>query len=952
MHAIRTLLVGAALLTATIARGQSFPANQWTPMNPTGDGPLANYAAGPGGGGYPGFRSWTQVAWDPDTRCLWNFGGAGGTYMSDLWSYCLVANRWHVAQPNPLPASGTPVDLDGPCRRDNQNLVRDPATGLMWLFNGAAYENLQPGCETGFPTAVSKGGTWTLDPALTVSAPASNPWTKITNTTGANHRRLSPGMAVNPLDGCFYEFGGQDVGANQNTTYRFCPSTRIWTNMNPSIKPAGRVNIEHGLVWVPPLQGFLLYGGLAGVTRSDTWLYHPASNTWSELFPAIAPPARDTHAMIYDEQDQAVVMFGGRTAQGVCSAGICLNDTWVFDVATMEWSQPTLTGALPVPMTFHGIVYDIDSDGIIVTPSNNTDQTWVLRIDSGVPPGPTNTPTNTRTPSSTPTPGGPTFTPSQTPTPTFTRTHTPTNTPAGTATDTPTPGGFSMPCTRCFVHVPQSGAANPIRPQGIKHTRMVHRPADGRMYMLSGDWSLGCTGAACSGITPSGSYRNEVLSYGVATNDWIRETDYCMYPDVQPAHPDYNGVAYDSLRDVFWMHGGYQQGAGSPDECAQNAYTRNELMDWSPVTHKWNGPAGRTSMFLAPPSGPLGTGASLTKTASYDALTDQLIWPTYDNRSAILRYHIPTNTWKKNRFSPGGDSCSDDARLGDVGLSAWDPDARMLFVLEQKNSSTACPGGYKRLWKINFACVDALANGASAIACLAYEDLPANVRAGHDHERVVWDSINKVLAYPNHGGQAWDPNLFQFAVWSPAAGYPISWSAQGSWEVFIDYQNGIFPTTVPAGYCPWPQGTPGDNSTPCNCAPNCPASTNCCLIRGNQIGFDPVNNVVLMCGGTGPGNDDCFLFRYAVGNATHTPTPAAATPTFTPTATPTNTVAGAPSHTPTDTATETPTSTPTWTITPTRTPTPTPTGVLPPWAGWPRYPPKPSRLRLDRGVVP
>src|SRR6185295_5033927 len=106
---------------------------------------------------------------------------------------------------------------------------------------------------------------------------------------------------------------------------------------------------------------------------------------------------------------------------------------------------------------------------------------------------------------------------------------------------------------------------------GIKHTRMIFNPDDGKLYTMSGDWTSPCTATTpgnCVNVADS-SYRNEIYSYRVATNTWARETDYCMFPNVQPAHPDYNGVAYDALRKVFWMHGGYQQGAGNPDACGQ-----------------------------------------------------------------------------------------------------------------------------------------------------------------------------------------------------------------------------------------------------------------------------------------------------------------------------------------------------------------------------------------------
>ena len=73
---------------------------------------------------------------------------------------------------------------------------------------------------------------------------------------------------------------------------------------------------------------------------------------------------------------------------------------------------------------------------------------------------------------------------------------------------------------------------------GVKHTRMIFNPDNGRLYTMSGDWSGQCTATTPGNCVNAvdGSYRNEIYSYSVGTNTWARETDYCMFPNLQPAH--------------------------------------------------------------------------------------------------------------------------------------------------------------------------------------------------------------------------------------------------------------------------------------------------------------------------------------------------------------------------------------------------------------------------------
>ena len=193
-----------------LADTKTLPTNTWMVMQP-----------GSADHRLPGTRGWYQASYDPVFRETVIFGGSASTYMSDTWTYSFDDNLWSLRRSHP--------DLQGPCRRDMQNLLYDPRDKVHWLFNGIAYDNMQPGC-AGFMT---HAGIWTYNRA-------ENAWTKL--HIPGEHLRLAPGMAYNNDTHTFLEFGGSKTNPT-NTTYLFDIATRTWRQLRPPVAPAPRLNI-------------------------------------------------------------------------------------------------------------------------------------------------------------------------------------------------------------------------------------------------------------------------------------------------------------------------------------------------------------------------------------------------------------------------------------------------------------------------------------------------------------------------------------------------------------------------------------------------------------------------------------------------------------------------------------------------------------------------------------
>jgi Galactose oxidase, central domain len=102
---------------------------------------------------------------------------------------------------------------------------------------------------------------------------------------------------------------------------------------------------------------FLLFGGDTDIIVcgqpparthvNDTWLLDTACGQWTELNPAVRPPERARHSMVFDEARNRVLMFGGRTRAGGSGPYTLFNDVWAFDFASNEWSEIGATGTAP-----------------------------------------------------------------------------------------------------------------------------------------------------------------------------------------------------------------------------------------------------------------------------------------------------------------------------------------------------------------------------------------------------------------------------------------------------------------------------------------------------------------------------------------------------------------------------------------------------------------------------
>merc|ERR1712028_242973 len=101
------------------------------------------------------------------------------------------------------------------------------------------------------------------------------------------------------------------------------------------------------------------------------------------------PGARGGHTMTLDSTETRIIMFGGQHP-GPDECFLYLNDLHVFDVETLEWFSPRVTGKLPPPRSFHS-AFCIETRFFVFggsgpNGSKYNDVWWMGRICTGIEP--------------------------------------------------------------------------------------------------------------------------------------------------------------------------------------------------------------------------------------------------------------------------------------------------------------------------------------------------------------------------------------------------------------------------------------------------------------------------------------------------------------------------------------------------------------------------------------
>lgn len=185
-------------------------------------------------------------------------------------------------------------------------------------------------------------------------------------------------MVFDPYNNVIVIFGGFSMVGGWHylgDTWIYSYTENSWTKLVLTPSPSARSN--HAMVYCNETNEIILYGGQGSVNPKDTWSFSCETQTWSQVITSINPGVHHSLAMAYDSQENAVILFGGFGDDGHER-----DDTWKFDCATREWSELLPTES-PLARYGHVMVYDEAINQIVLTSGNTAsqghqDDTWTF----------------------------------------------------------------------------------------------------------------------------------------------------------------------------------------------------------------------------------------------------------------------------------------------------------------------------------------------------------------------------------------------------------------------------------------------------------------------------------------------------------------------------------------------------------------------------------------------
>jgi hypothetical protein len=710
-------------------------------------------------------------------------------------------------------------------------------------------------------------------------------------------RHTYGGLTYLPDQDAFFIQGGSlycGSGGAGNDSWRFNFATNQWQK---KANPSSTVSNEHSMTYDPITKNVFLIG------MSSFDKYDPANDTWTKL-PG-SGTSWDQHGTIDPKRRKFLIIGNGLAYLFDLTTGMKEQISFTGDTSILSQRYPGLqydpildrlvawnggkdlfeinldtraiikrtpslgvTPTLPTKGAFGRFRY-IPSKNVYIAVNSIDENVYFYKHTSGTgsvtptptPNGgitPTPTPTATRTP-----------TPIVTPSPAATPTRTPTISPI---TPTPTPtapsssGWLNIPL-RTWVAIPApltnnlgpDGGPAGACPSGVcKHIRLAHNPVNGRIYFNGGDYYVG------PGRPDSGT--NHMWSYSIRNRDWIMETPYCESAGrVQPSHPDETGFAYDSKRNLFWMHPGFEWSVGS---CADNTpQIKGEVMSFNPSTRTWN-------KITTSPDWNWDQNGS-PQFSHYDALNDRILGFDY-GVSSIIEHRLSDNSQRLIQATML-DGVVDNTFVAKE-YTAYDPVGRKIYVIDPYRAKLFS-------YDIDRNEVKFLMNVQSGAAT--------------DTAMPIWDPVNRVVLWP-------------YRPAAPTDG-PI-----GQIRLFAYHPDTNVMEEVPIGTVRDLQGNPLSVQVKGNTGVFDPKENVLMILGTSPVYTDPAPYFFIYRYGNGSGTSPTPT-PTATATPTRTPTPTA-TPTRTPTRTPT------PSPTPTRTPTSisTPSPAPTHTFTPPASATSTP----------------------------
>jgi hypothetical protein len=168
------------------------------------------------------------------------------------------------------------------------------------------------------------------------------------------------GLVANASAGTAYLFGGEVSGALNNSTVQYSESTNLWSPVATTGAPSPRS--DFAFAGDPATGVAILFGGVTNVSvlsvANDTWRLDLATLTWTNETAGSRPPAREDPAFALAPSLGIGLLYGGINPDFASTGSITYSDLWELNLTTFAWTELTVAGVHPPPLTGASLAFD------------------------------------------------------------------------------------------------------------------------------------------------------------------------------------------------------------------------------------------------------------------------------------------------------------------------------------------------------------------------------------------------------------------------------------------------------------------------------------------------------------------------------------------------------------------------------------------------------------------
>jgi hypothetical protein len=301
----------------------------------------------------PSRRSRLAMAFDPVKERVVMFGGSRGwpNFSEEVWEW--DGTSWRIQY-----SANVALAFPAPANRRHHAMAYDPGRERTVLFGGS--------------DTASFDDTWEFDGERWKKACGAG-----TTCSGPTARRMHA-MAYDAVTKTVVMFGGFDDTGLSDQLWEWNGTSWKQACGDPTSCSGPAARYGHSMMWDGNQQRIVVFGGcVAGngstcTTDSDeVWEWSGSNRRWTRVCGSgtgcSGPSARNAHKMVYDDNRNVGVMFGGCTSWGVGYCNTPSDEVWEWNGS--QWRRVCGTGTAcsgPTTLADFAMTYDAGRGAAVI----------------------------------------------------------------------------------------------------------------------------------------------------------------------------------------------------------------------------------------------------------------------------------------------------------------------------------------------------------------------------------------------------------------------------------------------------------------------------------------------------------------------------------------------------------------------------------------------------------